>query len=303
MKHLIIVLSLIGWMAMAEEPVMKKEGIVTKKSIAVKPVVGQKVAVSQKKAPALQKASSKTAMANKTGPAIPQKAVGKKVAVSQKKAPALQKASLKTVVRKTSAIPTQVSPGAVQKISAEKVENPSAPALSSALKEANYKTTAYSSVGSGRSTTGFFSFSLGHEALPLRYFQYDSTTINFRYGGYFSEQHGFEAGIKWSMGDNLLIMLKYNYDFTQDQKWVPGLDISVLVGGFGFYKGYEYEYENTKWLNVGLEIGPYIKTFISRSHALFLRTGLAYDTSRLHDNPYIADELRFYINLGIQWHF
>ncbi len=174
------------------------------------------------------------------------------------------------------------------------VKSATPPSALQQLKTAEYKNQLSQTA---RGTTGFFSLSVGHESQPVYYFKYYSTSLSFRYGGYFSEQHGFEAGIKTSIREYLMITLKYNYDFTRDSKWVPGLDMALLVGMSGDY------HKLGRNLVAGGEIGPYIKTFISRSHALFLRTGVTYDTSGLNEGGLHLPDFRLYLNLGIQWHF
>ena len=268
MKPIIIVLSLVwtAGMAIAEESVVKEPVVATKKA-------------------------TNSVLSN------PKTAV-----INQEPVPAMvKKAVLKTEV--SNATQTKASTVSMQKVSAKKNKAPLAPALSSALKKANYQTTGDSSMKSRRGTTGFFSLSFQPEALPLKYLEYYDTSVNFAYGGYFNEQNGFTAGVRANMRDGLFIMLKYNYDFITGSKWIPGMDISLLVGSYNHarYKKYNREAKPKSWIDAGLEIGPYIKTFISRSHALVLRTGLAYDTSQLMV-PNLSD-IRLYLSLGIQWHF
>ena len=229
------------------------------------------------------------------GMAMAEEVSAQKSLVHKKTGPAIQKADLKVVVQKNSAMGSSNSKASNQPADTKATKTVSAPALSSALKKAQYKKTGYSSTGISRGTTGFFSLSIGHEALPIRSFAYHGTNISFRYGGYLSEQSGFEGGIRWGILDAWFIVLKYNYDWITHRRWTPGLDVSVMVGT------YPYRHSNRQWLDLGLEIGPYIKSFISRSHALVLRTGLAYDTSLL-TVPNLVD-LRLYLSLGIQWHF
>ena len=190
---------------------------------------------------------------------------------------------------------TKVSTEVVQKAV---TKSTSPPSMLNQLKTAEYKNQLSRTI---RDTTGFFSLSVGIETQPMYYFTHYSTSLSFRYGGYFSAQHGFEAGVKMSTQEYIMIMLKYNYDFIRDNKWVPGLDIALLVGTS--YSGNKLSQLGKDSLDAGLEIGPYIKTFISRSHALCLRTGVAYDTSGRHQGGLYLLDFRLYLDLGIQWHF
>ena len=273
-----VLLSCMGWMAMAEEQVVKKAEQTG--------TVVTKTAVSGNKTEAVSKKVTTV--------------VAKKTAVSGAKkgaTPAIQKAVLRAGVKKRSYAQVSGNKGAIQKVSAKGDKALLAPGLGASLKKADYKTTDYSLTTRSRSTTGFFSLSLGHIALPLRYFEYYDITLNFRYGGYVSEQSSFEAGVKFGIKESILVMLKYNYDFLSGKRWIPGLDIALLLGRFGIYES------RSRYLDAGLEVGPYVRVFISKSHALFLRTGVVVDTSRLHTHINIADELKLYLNLGIQWHF
>ena len=186
-----------------------------------------------------------------------------------------------------------------QKVLTQATKSPEEVGLSSSLKKAHYKSTGAGSIAEGHSNTGFFSLSVSLDAFPLHYFKYHGTSFGLRYGSHFSAQSSFEAGIQGGAG-NILLMFKYNYDFIRGTKWVPGLDISLLVGN---YSGFSLNADRTLWLDAGLEIGPYIRTFISRSHALLFRTGVACDTHRLQDSINLADDLSLYLSLSIQWHF
>ena len=165
--------------------------------------------------------------------------------------------------------------------------------------------------------TGFFSFGLGGEVIPADYFSYYTTVVNFRYGGIISERSSFTAGLKLTTHNitNSFLAFQYAYSFTEGHKWVPGIDISLLIGfqreadnrviplsdnlgpGYILYKKPAYH------LSGGLELGPYLKTFISKSHALLLRTGVAIDTTTLVEDGFDGTDFRAYLNLAIQWYF
>ncbi|MDE0119962.1 MAG: hypothetical protein OXM55_08160 [Bdellovibrionales bacterium] len=160
--------------------------------------------------------------------------------------------------------------------------------------------------------TGFFSFGIGGEVIPADYFSYYTTVFNFRYGGIISKQSSFTAGLKLTIHNvtHSFLAFQYLYSFTEGHKWVPGIDISLLIGfqrakpplfmasSHKVVSFIEDEYH----LSGGLELGPYLKTFISKSHALLLRTGVTIDTTTWKDGPCWTD-FRAYLNLAIQWYF
>ena len=149
--------------------------------------------------------------------------------------------------------------------------------------------------------TGFFSFSLGGEVLPAQDFLYKTPTIGIKFGGKISQQSSFEAGLKIKILDieHSFLAFQYGYSFIEGSQWIPGIDVALLVG---FKRDFnKKEEENTYTLAGGVELGPYLKTFISKSHALLLRTGVTYDTST--DDDFDLTNSRVYLNLGLQYYF
>ena len=141
--------------------------------------------------------------------------------------------------------------------------------------------------------TGFFSVSIGGEVIPVDNFVIDAIVSSITYGGILSKQSSFEAGIK--LVDNGGLLFRYGYSFTKDRQWVPGMDVTLLISA-------AYGGSNDSWkLKGGFELGPYLKTFISRSHSLFVRTGIAHYAT-IGDDFDIA-KFRIYLNLGVKWHF
>lgn len=142
--------------------------------------------------------------------------------------------------------------------------------------------------------TGFFSISLGGEVIPLDNFTVDAIVTNITFGGKISEQSFFEVGVK--LVDNGGLLFRYGYSFMKGRHWIPGVDITLLAS-----IGYNGAFEKPWRLSGGLELGPYLKTFISNSYALFVRLGMAH-YAVIGENIDI-EKFRTYLNLGIQWHF
>lgn len=143
--------------------------------------------------------------------------------------------------------------------------------------------------------TGFFSVSIGGEVLPVDNFVIDAIVSSITYGGTLSKHSSFEAGVK--LVDNGGLLFRYGYSFTKGRQWVPGVDVTLLISA-----AYGGSYNIDSWrLKGGFELGPYLKTFISRSHSLFVRTGVAHYAT-MGDDFDIA-KFRMYLNLGVKWHF
>ena len=161
--------------------------------------------------------------------------------------------------------------------------------------------------------TGFFSFGIGGEVIPADSFIYYASVLNVRYGGILSKQSSFTAGLKITTHNitNSFLAFQYAYNFIESHKWVPGIDVSLLLGFHGreeysnleTHSGFShYVFNNDYYPSVGLELGPYLKTFISKKHALLLRTGVTIDTTTWNDG-FDGTDFRAYLNLAIQWYF
>jgi len=164
-------------------------------------------------------------------------------------------------------------------------------------------------------TIGFFSFGLGGSAMPLRGGVYYGSSVELRYGAYISNQSFFEAGVDINTETSGNLHFKYGYDFIKGSKWVPGIDLSLLLGYnvSRDYRNYNDLLEISKeyWVNnwyvnshsyisLGFAIGPYIKTYISDSKVLVLRTGIKHTDGWSRFN---IRDIRVYMNLAMQWYF
>ena len=155
-------------------------------------------------------------------------------------------------------------------------------------------TSQIESVNTDQKKTGFFSISIGGEAIPLDNFAFDAIVSSITFGGTLSKQSSFEAGIK--LVDNGGLLFRYGYSFMEGQQWIPGVDITLLVSA-----GYAPSLEEPWTVRGGFELGPYLKTSISHSHTLFVRTGVAHYAAVGED--FDIEEFRMYLNLGIKWYF
>lgn len=140
--------------------------------------------------------------------------------------------------------------------------------------------------------TGFFSFSLGGEVIPTNEFEHHTTVIGIKFGSQISQKSSFETGLKVTTTkvEQSFLTFQYGYSFINNSRWMPGLDAALLLG--------LKEEEDVYKLSGGFELGPYLKTFISKSHALILRGGITHDIN-ISDT---LSQLRIYLNLGVQWY-
>ena len=147
----------------------------------------------------------------------------------------------------------------------------------------------------------FFSIDLGGEVTPAYNLRYNSTVIGLKVGGLISQQQTFNAGLKITTARFASSFLSFNYaySFVKGRQWIPGVDISLLVGLNEEKKSSDYSYYPT----IGLELGPYLKTFISNSFALLLRSGVTHSINTNAAGDFDFRELRLYLNLGVQWYF
>ena len=150
--------------------------------------------------------------------------------------------------------------------------------------------------------TGFFSFNLGGAVISEN-FNYHSTTVDIKFGGKISQHSSFGVGVKITSLD-YLFTFQYIYNFTKSEQSIPGVDFSLLVGPNTSVFNYDKDDNHIGFpLTGGFEFGPHLKTFISKSHALLLRTGVTILVSKNNRDDDIYASTRIYLNLGFQWHF
>ncbi len=152
-----------------------------------------------------------------------------------------------------------------------------------------------------KENTGFFYINLGGEVIPADNFEYHTSVVGIHFGGLISQQNAFRAGLKITTAkvEHSFLSFQYEYSFTDSSQWILGIDAALLVG---FKSEYNKEKEEDIYtIGGGFELGPYLRAFISKSHALLLRAGVTYDTST--DDEFDLNNSRAYLNLGIQWYF
>lgn len=143
--------------------------------------------------------------------------------------------------------------------------------------------------------TGFYSVSIGGEAIPLDNLTNAGFFATITFGATLSKRSSFEGGIKL-VETNGGLLFRYGYSFKEGRHWVPGVDVTLLVSA------HQLSYPSEKMaISGGFELGPYLKTFISHSHSLFIRTGVTHYA--VVGEYFDIAKFRMYLNLGVKFHF
>ena len=132
--------------------------------------------------------------------------------------------------------------------------------------------------------TGFFAVDLMGEVTLIEEFQYFGSSLDLKFGGQLAPQHTLEFGIRLphrgkggvpgirvrgGVNYNGAVLLKYNYDFTENGQWIPGVSISALLGDSPRAKF-------SHRLKGGISFGGFVKKSISENMAVLLRVGISH---------------------------
>ena len=77
--------------------------------------------------------------------------------------------------------------------------------------------------------TGFFHLGSGIQFDPLNEFAWHDFVVDLQFGGYIGKNGFFSAGVRGG-GHTPSLNLKYGFDFVKGYRWIPGWDVSLLVG-------------------------------------------------------------------------
>ncbi len=153
---------------------------------------------------------------------------------------------------------------------------------------------------------GFVTISYGLEFDPFNDLEYKNMLVDLQYGRHFGRKSFFSAGVRGH--HEVALVFRYGMDFTRNWSWVPGLDASVLIGRtWSSPKPVDSGQGNNNVksqpsLGFGFEFGFYLKTFITKVHAIFLRTGVVHENNQSLSNFDFKDSSA-YIHLMLRWHF
>ena len=277
----------------------KKASVVT----ASKPTEAAKkasVVTASKPAKAAKKASVVTA----SKPAEAAKKAS--VVTASKPAEAAKKASVVTAskpakaAKKASVVTASKPAEAAKKASVVTVSNPTAIAIDTTPQGKEEKKHVVKHHSKRHLNKAFFSIYLINEFMPLKNFEYEHFGPSLGYGGSLFHKSSFELNAKILFpSPGPVFSVKYEQDFTRSYRWIPGFDTSLLFGiGEPTRGGNRY----FPALSVGLEGGVFVKTFITKCHALLARTGLNTALPVNNFNFYDLDP-KFYISIGLKKYF
>ena len=174
---------------------------------------------------------------------------------------------------------------------------------------------SYVSAEEGEKRTGFFAVDFINEFTPADAFAYYDSSFDIQFGGELIPQNTMALGIRVPFEKSGAVLLKYNYDFIRSGNWIPGVSVSALFGitrrkGGPIYISHSSEAElkkleerNRRFLTVGMNLGVFVKKFISRNIAVLIRTGISHELISVKDPKGIDDlTVNMYIGVGVRWH-
>ena len=104
-----------------------------------------------------------------------------------------------------------------------------------------------------------------------------------------------ELGLKGL--NNLMLFVKYGYEFMQHNDFSLGLDVALLFG----MAGVELDDFNTDALGFGNTLGVFATAKIVDSLSVLLRVGGKHDT-QFNDVGGIVDNIMPYVDVGFRWY-
>ena len=145
---------------------------------------------------------------------------------------------------------------------------------------------------------GYFTI---HVGMDVGDFSVEQIFGTLGYGRNFMSQGSYmgfgELGLKGLT--NLMIFVKYGYEFMQHSDFSFGLDLAVLFGMAGFDLNEVGDFDA---LGFGNTLGVFGKAKIADSMSVLLRVGAKHDT-RLDDVGSIVDNILPYVDVGAHWYF
>ena len=175
----------------------------------------------------------------------------------------------------------------------------------------------YVSAEEGEKRTGFFAVDFINEFTPSDSFSYYDSSFDIQFGGELIPQNTMALGIRVPFEKSGAVLLKYNYDFIRSGNWIPGVSVSALFGitprNYGTFHPIdkelseaelkELEKKNRRFLTFGMNLGVFVKKFISKNIAVLIRTGISHELISVKDPKGVDDlTVNMYIGVGVRWH-
>ena len=167
---------------------------------------------------------------------------------------------------------------------------------------------SYVSAEEEEKRTGFFAIDFINEFTPADAFAYYDSSFDIKFGGELIPQNTVALGIRVPFEKSGAVLLKYNYDFIRSGNWIPGVSVSALFGitpNEYIYAAHNLDIKAKKkrFLTVGMNLGVFVKKFISRNIAVLIRTGISHELISVKDPKGASDlTVNMYIGVGVRWH-
>ena len=145
----------------------------------------------------------------------------------------------------------------------------------------------------------FISLVFGSSFLPTNSYKYSDISGGFTYGHRISSQSfgviGLDASARLEGG----MRFGYEYDFTVNKGWTPGVNVALLVGVANKNSsGSEY----SPVLGLGADMGLFLKIGSGKWQGL-AQTGVKYFSAVSGFGKSFEDKLEHYISVGLRMSF
>ena len=172
--------------------------------------------------------------------------------------------------------------------------------------------------------TGFFALDFSGSFIPSESLLFNSPGLGVLFGGQIIPQNIFSLGLR--VNEDPAMSINYSYEFESiNRKWVPGISVSSLIG-FS-YGGNRYKHEveldgvlvadsdekptlkkgtpslsSGPYLALGLDVGVYLRVFITKNIATLFKTSLSHRLVSVKDINLEKDDIYWNIGAGVRWY-
>ena len=160
--------------------------------------------------------------------------------------------------------------------------------------------------------TGFFALDFSGSFIPSETFRFNGPGLGVLFGSQIIPQNIFSLGLRLDEGPAMAI--NYSYEFESNKrKWVPGISVSSLIG-YKYSPNVQTVYLNKKsqissyhtpskpYLAFGLNVGVYLKVFITKNIATLFKTSLSHSLISVKEVNLEKDDIYWNIGAGVRWY-
>ena len=152
----------------------------------------------------------------------------------------------------------------------------------------------------------FISFALGSSFSPTDSYKHSGINGGLTYGYRINSQSfgviGLDASSQFEGG----MRFGYEYDFTVDKGWTPGVNVALLVGVANTNTVYDIisfkEDDEAPTLGLGADMGLFLKIGSGKWQGL-TQTGVKYFSAVNKLGESFGDQLEHYISVGLRMSF